>query len=176
MLAGMIGGCGDSPSTGPVVGGDTLCIRYYAQCVDPILHTSLTSTTGSAASCSGSGTGCHLQDVGVGGTFKVNRPAGAESVPPDYSLSDSEYQTNFTSSERQSGGGTNSNILLKPLQGGVSHGGPKLFANTSDPNYQRILYWLSNRVPDQGSLVAADDTPQCAALFNASSPDPCTPR
>jgi len=34
-------------------------------------------------------------------------------------------------------------ILTKPLTGGVSHGGGKSFASTSDADYQKILTWIT---------------------------------
>ena len=45
------------------------------------------------------------------------------------------------------GGGANSLLLTKPLQGSVTHGGIKPFASTSDPTYQRWLAWINAGAP-----------------------------
>jgi hypothetical protein len=45
------------------------------------------------------------------------------------------------------GGGANSLLLTKPLQGSVTHGGIKPFASTSDPTYQRWLAWINGGAP-----------------------------
>jgi hypothetical protein len=59
-------------------------------------------------------------------------------------------------------------LFTEPLAGGTDHGGPKLFASTSDPDYQVLEYWASNRVDDPGDMNPALDSAQCIAVLNNS--------
>jgi hypothetical protein len=151
-------GCGKQVPEGEAPGGTTLCINYYARCVDPIFHQSLPASN---VSCSGQGLGCHYRAEGAaGGAFKV-LPA-----PPD----DLEMTRNFISAKNQATAGVGSKLLTKPLADSVAHNGGDLFPDTSDANYQRILYWIQSSVDDEGDINSANDTPQCQAVYAAN---PC---
>lgn len=45
------------------------------------------------------------------------------------------------------GGGVDSLLLTKPLQGSIPHTGPKPFASTSDATYRRWLAWINAGAP-----------------------------
>ena len=133
--------------------GSTLCINYYKQCIDPIFHKTFTLTSGSTIQC----IDCHAG--GPGKSFQIN-------VAP---ASELDWLGNFESARAQAQEGVNSRLLIRPL--GVNHGiGPKVFAGTGDPDYQRILYWLSNPVESRGNIDSALDTAQCQAIYAAN---PC---
>lgn len=151
----LINGCGKEVPVSNDVGGGTLCIRYYRQCVDPIFHKSLAG----GFSCSRSD--CH-ELLGAGGRLKLN-------ISP---TTDVQFAGNFISAERMAL--LNGLLLTEPLAGGTDHGGPKLFASTADPDYQLLEYWVSNRVDEPGDMNPALDTPQCSALFtNLARPPSC---
>lgn len=158
-------GCGKEVPDDQQVSGTTLCINYYALCVDPILHTPLSSAN---VSCSGQGLGCHSrQDApdgstiseGVGGRFKVN-PA-----PISVAGDDIQMIKNYISAKNMSTAGSSSLLLTKPLAGTVEHGGGDLFPDTGDSNYARILRWISNAKDNQGNIDPALDTTECKSLF-----------
>jgi hypothetical protein len=161
-LAVVGGGCGKEVPTSEQASGSTHCVRYYAQCIDPIFHAAL---PGTGLSCSGQGLGCHVivdtgggTQEGSGGRFKVYR------FPAD----DSQHTSNFISAHNMTLAGAASLLLTKPLAesaGGVSHGGGELFANTSDPDYLHIRFWAESVVDDPGNLDQALDSAQCTALF-----------
>lgn len=146
------GGCGHdvTPTTDT---GSTLCINYYRQCIDPIFQKTFTLTSGSTIQC----IDCHAG--GPGKSFQIN-------VAP---ASELDWLGNFESARAQAQEGVNSRLLIRPL--GVNHGiGPQVFAGTGDPDYQRILYWLSNPVENRGNIDPALDTAQCQAIYAAN---PC---
>ncbi len=146
------GGCGQHVTLS-TENGSTLCINYYKQCIDPIFHKTFTLTSGSTIQC----IDCHAG--GPGKSLQIN-------VAP---ASDLDWLGNFESARAQAQEGANSRLLLRPL--GVNHGiGPKVFVGTGDPDYQRILYWLSNPVENRGDIDPALDTAQCQAIYAAN---PC---
>lgn len=101
---------------------------------------------------------------GAGARFKVNPNTNSGNTTVDRTILTKNYES-ARGMVNLSGG---SPILLKPLAksaGGVDHAGGDLFANVSDADYQLIEFWISNQVPDRGSLDPLQDTPQCSALF-----------
>jgi hypothetical protein len=147
------GGCGQDVTL-TADSGNTLCISYYKQCIDPIFHKTFTLAGGSTIQC----IDCHAG--GPGKSFQIN-------VAP---ASDLDWLGNFESARAQAQEGANSRLLQRPL--GVNHGiGPKVFVGTGDPDYQRILYWLSNPVEGRGDIDPALDSAQCQAIY-ASNPCP----
>ena len=151
------GGCGQDVTLSSDT-GQTLCIRYYAQCVDPIFHKTLSG----GFSCSGQGTGCHATD-GVGGKFKL-------VVSP---VTDVDLAKNYQSALGQADNGPESKLLLKPLlASGMSHGGPKLFVNINDADYEVILHWILSTADTQGDLDPSKDSGQCNAVFRPA-PNTC---
>jgi hypothetical protein len=145
-------GCGQDVTLSPDT-GSTLCISYYQQCVNPIFTKTFTLANGSTIHC----IDCHAG--GPGKSFQIN-------VTP---ATDQEWLGNFESARAQALEGVNSRLLLRPL--GVNHGiGPQVFVGTGDPDYQRILYWITNSVSDRGSIDPALDTAQCQAIYAAN---PC---
>jgi hypothetical protein len=153
MAALTAAGCGKEVPISNDMGGSTLCIRYYRQCVDPVFHKILTG----GVSCTQST--CHDLD-GAGGRFKLN-------VSPSL---DAQFAANFISAERMAS--LNGLLFTEPLAGGTDHGGPKLFATTADPDYQILEYWATSRVDDPGDMDPALDSAQCIAVYN-NSPIAC---
>jgi hypothetical protein len=133
--------------------GSTLCIDYYKRCINPIFTKTFTLSGGSTIQC----IDCHAG--GPGKSFQIN-------VTP---VADQEWLGNFESARAQTLDGVNSRLLLRPL--GVNHGiGPQVFVGTGDQDYQRILYWIQNPVPDRGNIDPTLDTAQCQAIYAAN---PC---
>ncbi|MDH5511840.1 MAG: hypothetical protein OEY27_01360 [Gammaproteobacteria bacterium] len=147
-----LGGCGQDVTLTPEV-GDTLCISYYKQCIDPLFSKSFALGSGGTIQC----INCHAG--GPGKSFQIN-------VSP---ASELEWLGNFESARLQSLEGVDSKLLLRPL--GVNHGiGPQVFAGTGDPDYQRILYWIMSPVDNRGSIDPLQDTAQCQSIYAAN---PC---
>ena len=129
--------------------GSTLCIDYYKRCINPIFIKTFTPSI----EC----IDCHAG--GIGKSFQIN------AAP----VTDQQWLGNFESARAQTLEGVNSRLLVRPL--GVNHGiGPQVFAGTGDQDYQRILYWILNPVPDRGNIDPALDTAQCQAIYAAN---PC---
>ena len=148
----MAGGCGQDVTLSSD-SGSTFCISYYKQCINPIFTKTFTLSNGSTIQC----IDCHAG--GPGKSFQIN-------ISP---VTDQEWLGNFESARAQTLDGVDSRLLLRPL--GVNHGiGPQVFAGTGDPDYQRILYWILNPVPDRGNIDPALDSAQCQAIYAAN---PC---
>ena len=148
----LAGGCGQDLTLSTDT-GSTLCISYYKQCVNPIFTKTFTLANGSTIQC----IDCHAG--GPGKSFQIN-------VAP---ATDPEWLGNFESARAQSLEDVNSRLLVRPL--GVNHGiGPQVFAGTGDQDYQRILYWIKNPVPDRGNIDPLLDSAQCQAIYAAN---PC---
>ncbi|MDH3311380.1 MAG: hypothetical protein OEM95_12010 [Gammaproteobacteria bacterium] len=145
-------GCGQDVTLS-AESGETLCISYYQQCIDPLFSKSFALAGGGTIQC----INCHAG--GPGKSFQINAAPASEL----------EWLGNFESARLQSLEGVNSKMLLRPL--GVNHGiGPQVFAGTGDPDYQRILYWIMNPVDSRGSIDPLQDTAQCQAIYAAN---PC---
>ena len=148
-----ISGCGQDVATNSVASGDApLCISYYKQCINPIFSKTFVTSSGSVQCIN-----CHAG--GPGKSFQIM------TAP----VTDLDWLGNYESARQQALEGANSRLLIRPS--GINHGiGPKVFAGTSDADYQRILYWLQNPVDDRGDIDPAKDTVQCKAVFSAN---PC---
>lgn len=153
VLIGLaLGGCGQDVTLSAEA-GETMCIHYYKQCINPIFTKSFTLPGGGTIQC----IDCHAG--GPGKSFQIN-------VSP---ANEQEWLGNFESARQQSLEGANSKMLLRPL--GVNHGiGPRVFVGTGDQDYQRILYWIMNPVDRRGNIDPLLDTPQCQAVYAAN---PC---
>ena len=125
MLPGVVQGCsGPTEPPTPPGGGQTLNLSFteFAQSVSPILI---------ARGCDAVGD-CH--GGGIRGSFQLS-PPGAKDARFDFDqvvLQVSAYQP------------ASSPILTEPLDvaaGGTPHS-VKVFASTSDPDYQVILQWI----------------------------------
>ncbi len=147
-------GCGQDVTLSADDSGSTFCINYYKQCIDPIFKKTFVLGDGSSVQC----VNCHAG--GPGKSFQINLSPATEQ----------EWLGNFESARQQALEGAGSKLLIRPL--GVNHGiGPKVFVGTGDPDYQRILYWISNPVENRGNIDPALDTAQCQAIY-ASNPCP----
>ena len=146
-------GCGQDVTVTTDSSAPEFCISYYKQCIDPIFQKTFTLTSGSTIQC----IDCHAG--GPGKSFQINPSP----------VTDQDWQGNYESARAQAQEGASSRLLLRPL--GVNHGiGPKVFVGTGDPDYQRILYWLSSPVDSRGNIDPALDSAQCQAIYAAN---PC---
>ncbi len=124
--------------------GSTLCLVDFETCVDPIFNAAINGRNG-ATTCSASG--CHDISAGSGGGFKVF----ANSSDPV------ELLSNFNAAQAFAflNSPADSKLLLEPLNGisaiSGTHAGGDIFPNASDPCYQTILSWVSNRVESSDS-------------------------
>ncbi len=124
--------------------GSTLCLVDFETCIDPIFNAAINGRNG-ATTCSASG--CHDINAGSGGGFKVF----SNSSDPV------ELLSNFNAAQAFAflNSPADSKLLLEPLNGisaiSGTHAGGDIFPNASDPCYQTILSWVSNRVESSDS-------------------------
>ena len=81
---------------------------------------------------------CH--GGGIQGTFRLS-PPGAKDVQYDFDQAKLQVSIAPPASSR---------LLTKPLAvtaGGTAHGGGEFWTSTSHPDYQAILTWVNNAVP-----------------------------
>jgi len=132
--------------------GSTLCLVDFETCVDPIFDASINGRNG-ATTCSASG--CHDINAGSGGGFKVFPNS---SNDPTRTLSDFNAAQAFAFLNSP----PDSKLLLEPLNGisaiSGTHAGGDIFPNASDPCYQTMLSWLSNRVETSDSSTCGSCT------------------
>lgn len=135
--------------------GDTLCFSYFSQCVNPIFDTVITGPL----SCSGNGgAACHNVVGGIGGTFKIHAFAQTNTAEMEGNFFSAKAFANLSNPPQ-------SLLLRKPLANSdVNHGGGDIFLNTSDPDYQTILSWISLAVQDP-TPTDGTENPNCANLF-----------
>lgn len=148
--------CGNEIQPQPVAAsGSTLCLADYQRCVNPILDTAINGRTGTATCSAG---GCHSQNTGSGGAFKIYPGATADSP---------EIRANFFSARSFANldDPPSSRLLQKPTAGRSAsvggHAGGDIFPNTSDPCHAAIQQWIRTRVDSEtapvcGSCVAVD--------------------
>lgn len=176
-----LAGCGGStgidnpaPVQNPLItGGQSLSFVYYQRCVQPIFTTPLSiNQNGVVSTNTCASAGCHDSVTGTGGAFRVI--PGAPVVNVAASTADviraSDMYKNFFSAKAASiiGQPLQSRLLTKPLVLNVLHGGGSIFASETDPNAQRIRYWISRPVPPgQDEFSGAANT-----MF--TPPDPLT--
>ena len=146
-----VAGC-DTVTVEPL-GGPTLCLADYQQCVDPILQAAINGPSGGPLTCSAGG--CHDVDTGSGGGFEVY--PDPNPADPDF---DTQILANFISAKAFANLITpaDSKLLLEPLQGvfaiSGTHTGGDIFPDTNDACYVAMHDWISNG-------VGARDDPGC---------------
>ncbi len=164
-LIGLAAGCGGGSPVGnpPDIRNDTttngraLSFAYFQRCINPIFLDTLpiigTSTSNTCAS-----SGCHDDANGTGGAFRV-RPGAAivTSNDPD-TIRASDMYKNFYSAQGEVTftAVPLSRLITKPLVRGVLHGGGQIFANELDPNARKLLYWMTNPVPEGQDEFSTD--------------------
>lgn len=108
-----------------------LSFAEFDSLVEPILQ---------ARGCdSVAGGDCH--GGGIQGTFRLSPPGANKDVQFDFDQASLQVSITPPSSSR---------LLKKPLAvaaGGTLHGGGEFFSSTADPDYQAILTWINNGVP-----------------------------
>ena len=126
-LPGVLHGC-TSPTAPPKPpgGGTTLTLSYadFQASIEPILV---------AHGCDATGD-CH--GGGIRGTLELSPPS-AKDVQFDFDQVSLQVWAAYPDS---------SPILTRPLTGGTAHP-VKVFATTSDPDYQTIHQWIMAGVP-----------------------------
>lgn len=135
--------------------GQKLCAVDFDTCVNPIFDATLQGRTG-PVTCAASG--CHAQDSGSGGAFKIFPNAGAGSVEAGANYFAARGFANLADPSA-------SKLLLEPLQGISSvtgtHTGGDIFPDTGDACYVAIHEWINKRVDASdsescGGCVAPD--------------------
>lgn len=143
-------------------GGQRLSFAYFQKCINPILIAQLPALQGGGATNSCAGAGCHDTTSGAGGALRLVPSAqevdlGDPANTPDVIRASDMYK-NFYSAQGAVvvGSPTQSRLLAKPLLL-VLHGGGQIIQDTSDPNAQRISYWITHPMPtgqDEFSVAA----------------------
>jgi hypothetical protein len=161
---GLLASCGgsasnplDNPSAienPTVTSGQRLSFAYFQKCINPIFIAQLpVQISGSTATNTCAGSGCHDTVTGTGGAFRV--VPGAQpldvldpAVTPDV-IRQSDMYKNFYSAQGEVvlGSTTQSRLLAKPLLLNVLHGGGLVFPSQDDPNAKLIKYWISHPAP-----------------------------
>jgi hypothetical protein len=162
--AALLAGCGggssnplDNPASvenPPVTGGQRLSFAYFQKCINPIFIAQLpVQISGSSATNTCAGSGCHDTVTGTGGAFRVVPSAQPLDVldpanTPDV-IRQSDIYKNFYSAQGEVvlGSTQQSRLLAKPLLLNVLHGGGLVFASQDDPNAKLIKYWISHPAP-----------------------------
>lgn len=160
----LLGGCGGSDSNpldnpglvGNPVGttGQKLSFAYFQRCIYPIFLTPLPiKLNGVVSTNTCAGAGCHDNNSGTGGAFRVIATAQAVDLAnpantPDVIRATDIYK-NFYSAQGEAviSAVDDSRLLNKPLVRGVLHGGGLIFENDQDPNVKLIRYWISHPAP-----------------------------
>ncbi len=181
VLAGC-GGGGNPLSNPPSVanpqseGGQKLSFAYFQRCVNPVLLAQLPiHGTNPPVFNSCANSGCHADETGPGGAFRI-RP-NAQAVPltePAESIRESDMYKNFYSAQGEVvlTDPALSRLQTKPRVQ-VLHGGGLIFDNDQDPNLRLIQYWMTHPVPagqdefttvNYGSLFVGGD-PEAGACI-----------
>jgi hypothetical protein len=155
----------------PVTGGQRLSFAYFQKCINPIFIAQLpVQISGSTATNTCAGSGCHAATTGTGGAFRIV-PAAAtvDLTAAADTIRVSDMYKNFYSAQGEVvvGSPSQSRLLLKPQLLNVLHGGGLIFASASDPNVQTITYWISHPEP-QGQDEFSTAT--YSAYFTAADP------
>jgi hypothetical protein len=177
LLGAVLAGCGGSNASNPfdiplLVGnpagtsGQKLSFAYFQRCINPIFLTSLQiSQNGVVSTNTCAASGCHDNNSGTGGAFRVigaaatldvSDPANSPAV-----IRASDMYKNYYSSQGAVvvNSPTESRLLNKPLLRGALHGGGLIFANDQDPNVKLIQYWISHPAPaGQDEFSVASNT------------------
>lgn len=150
-VALLVPACGNTVNPQPIdATGSTLCMVDFETCVNPILDAAIQGRTG-PATCSAAG--CHSQQSGSGGAFKIH-PGAAPGSP--------EIRANFFSARSFANldDPPSSRLLQKPTAGRSAaiggHAGGDIFPGTSDACHAVIERWIATR-------VEADDASVCGS-------------
>lgn len=160
-----------SVTNSTVNGGQVLSFDYFQRCVFPVV-TSVQSVTlnGVTVNNTCSSAGCHDSTTGRGGAFRILPGATVSDLtqsansPP--AVRGTDMYRNFVSAQAETIVGVDLQSLLvnKPLLRNVLHGGGLIFADTTAPGIQRLIYWIDHPMPaGQDEFGTAS-----AALFDAS--------
>jgi hypothetical protein len=160
LLPAGCGGGGNPVGNPPTIAnpqgatGQKLSFVYFQKCIDPIFQAQLQiDQNGVISTNSCSGSGCHDNTNGTGGAFRVigqaspidpSNPANTPDV-----IRASDMYKNYYSAQGEviPGNPAQSRLVNKPLVRTVLHGGGLIFASETDPNVQRIEYWINRPVP-----------------------------
>jgi hypothetical protein len=180
-LATLLSACGGANplENPPVVAnpgtatGKKLSFVYYQRCIQPVFTAQLQiNQNGVLSTNSCAASGCHSPSNGTGGAFRVSANATTVDVPALASTPDAirgtEMYRNFVSAQGEVvfNEPLASRLVTKPLVRGVLHGGGLIFADVSDANVKRLLYWIGRPMPDgQDEFSAA-----AASMFTPADP------
>jgi hypothetical protein len=174
LLAAALAGCGGGSPLDNAAdienpagsGGRKLSFNYFQKCIQPVLLAQL--QTGNTCASSG----CHDTVAGTGGALRVvANAADVDTTDPANTVAvihASDMFKNFYSAQGVTviGAPTQSRLFAKPLVLNTLHGGGQVFASATDPNAQRIAYWISHPMPEgQDEFSAAGN-----ALFTPNDP------
>lgn len=137
----------------PTESGQKLSFVYFQKCINPVLLKPLPIDQGgqqSVNTCAGSG--CHDDQNGTGGSFRVVAQAQAvdlATADADAARTTGMYR-NFYSAQGAAviGSPAQSRLLDKPLLRGVLHGGGLVFDSDQHADARLIAYWISRPVPE----------------------------
>ncbi|MET0335479.1 MAG: hypothetical protein ABW190_14500, partial [Rhizobacter sp.] len=141
----------------------SLSFAYFQRCINPIFLASLPilgSNPPVSNTCAGAG--CHDDANGTGGAFRVRPAAAPIPVPnlsdPPATIQATDMYKNYISAQGEVTFNSIplSRLITKPLVRGVLHGGGQIFATDTDPNVQKLLYWMTNPVPVGQSEFTTD--------------------